>query len=48
MYDYEYVSLEVARIIKEKGFCEECRCFYQSIRKQHHAQRDCGVRAQGK
>ena len=32
MYDYEYVSLEVARIIKEKGFCEECRCFYQSIR----------------
>ena len=31
MYDYEYVSLEVARIIKEKGFCEECRCFYQSI-----------------
>lgn len=32
MYDYEYVSLEVARIIKEKGFYEECRCFYKSIR----------------
>lgn len=28
----DYVSLEVAKLLKEKGFEEECRCLYQSIR----------------
>lgn len=28
----DYVSLEVAKLLKEKGFNKECKCFYQSIR----------------
>lgn len=31
MIEESCVSFETAKMLKEKGFDEECRCFYQSI-----------------
>lgn len=40
MTKYAFVSLANAKLLKEKGYDEPCRCFYQSIR-EDDADDDC-------